>query len=57
VKWTFKDGSVVEVKQDEHSVSASWSHHHRWTRSGILIRVARTSTTSSRTVSLTPSPS
>jgi hypothetical protein len=21
VKWTFKDGSVVEVKQDEHSVS------------------------------------
>jgi hypothetical protein len=21
VKWTFKDGSVVEVKQEEHSVS------------------------------------
>jgi hypothetical protein len=21
VRWTFKDGSVVEVKQDEHSVS------------------------------------
>ena len=21
VKWTFKDGSVIEVKQEEHSVS------------------------------------
>jgi hypothetical protein len=23
VRWTFKDGSVVDVKQDEHSVSLS----------------------------------
>jgi hypothetical protein len=24
VKWTFKDGTVLEVKQEEHSVSASY---------------------------------
>jgi hypothetical protein len=27
VKWTFKDGTVLEVKQEEHSVSESLLHH------------------------------
>ncbi len=26
VEWTFKDGSVVQVKQEEHSVSAAQSY-------------------------------
>lgn len=54
VKWTFKDGTVVEVKQDEHSVGLdaiaagtvgrlTWGH--------------RISTTSSRTASSIPSQS
>jgi hypothetical protein len=30
VRWTFKDGSVVEVKQDEHSVGASASLCSAW---------------------------
>lgn len=52
VKWTFKDGSAVEVKQDEHSVIPP-----------ILLRGCeamltrlRTSTTSSHTASSTASP-
>jgi hypothetical protein len=24
VRWTFKDGTTLEVKQEEHSVSAQW---------------------------------
>jgi hypothetical protein len=26
VKWTFKDGTVIEVKQEEHSVSSKTNH-------------------------------
>lgn len=29
-KWTFKDGSVVEIKQDEHSVGSTSLSQHEW---------------------------
>lgn len=32
VKWTFKDGSVIEVKQEEHSVRCTF-HSWDWKKS------------------------
>jgi hypothetical protein len=52
VKWTFKDGTVVEVKQEEHSVSGIV----RWCARSVLT-MRRASTTSSHTASSPHSPS
>jgi hypothetical protein len=50
VKWAFKDGTVVEVKQEEHSVHSTALH--LYTRA---YQTLRASTTSSHTASSPPS--
>jgi hypothetical protein len=52
VRWTFQDGSVVEVKQDEHSVGVPVLSSDPQGR----LTTPRTSTTLSRTASSTRSP-
>lgn len=53
VKWTFKDGTVLEVKQEEHSVGQA--SHNRGDTEGLTRN--RPSTTTSPTRSYRPRPS
>lgn len=59
VKWTFKDGSVTEVKQEEHSVSgcAVGQGYYRMENKegGDTLTFPRLSTTTSPTASSRPS--
>jgi hypothetical protein len=72
VKWTFKDGTVIEVKQEEHSVSSKTNHpshslakrfvfidsfaSNTHSANSFLSTYNRASTTTSPTPSSPPSP-
>jgi hypothetical protein len=70
VKWTFKDGTVIEVKQEEHSVSSNTIHlssrerfvfidsfaSNTHSANSFLSTYNRASTTTSPTPSSPPSP-